>query len=62
MGLRQARTYEDLLGDALMRLLGQGMNTLEAFVSGLNELNVHGPNGAKWTVELLAVELKRLGA
>jgi hypothetical protein len=61
MGLMPAKSYEDLLGDGLQALMVKGVNTLEGMASGLNELNVHGPNGQKWTPELLEAELARLG-
>jgi len=61
MGLTPTKSYEDLLGDALESLIGKGVDGLDAFAEGLNGLNVCGPAGEKWTVELLASELKRLG-
>ncbi len=61
MGLTLARSYEDLLADGLEACLGKGVDSVEGFVEGLNEANIHGPNGSKWTVELLAAELRRLG-
>ena len=61
MGLTPTRSYEDLLVDGLETLLGRGIDTLEGFGQGLNELNIHGPRGENWTTELLARELKRLG-
>jgi recombinase-like protein len=62
MGLAPTKSYEDLLGDGLEGLLQRGVNTPEGFAAGLNEANVHGPKGEKWTVDLLLAELARLGA
>lgn len=56
------KSYEDQLGDGIEHLLAKGVDTLPGMVAGLNEINVHGPNGEAWTEELLAAELKRLGA
>jgi hypothetical protein len=61
MGLAPTKSYEDLLGDGFEALLQKGVNTPEGFVAGLNEKNVHGPKGEKWTVDLLLAELARLG-
>jgi hypothetical protein len=62
MGLAPTRSYEDLLGDGLEALLRNGVNAPEAFAAGLNEANIHGPKGEKWTAELFLAELARLGA
>jgi hypothetical protein len=62
MGLAPTRSYENLLGDGLEALLQKGVNTPEGFASGLNDANVHGPKGEKWTAALLLAELERLGA
>jgi hypothetical protein len=62
MGLAPTRSYEDLLGDGLEALLRNGVNAPEAFAAGLNEANIHGPKGEKWTAELFLAEIARLGA
>jgi hypothetical protein len=62
MGLAPTKSYEDLLGDGLEALLQKGINTPDEFAAGLNEANVHGPKGEKWTVDLLLAEMARLGA
>ena len=62
MGLAPTRSYEDLLGDALETLLQRRVDSPQGFVAGLNEANVHGPKGEKWTVELWLAEIARLGA
>ena len=54
--------YQDRLGDALEKLLGAGADDLDALSSGLNVLGLAMPDGAAWTSESLAAELKRLGA
>ena len=61
MAMPPNTSYDDLLGDGLQAVLGQGAETLAEIVKGLNEINVHGPNGESWTEGLLAAELKRLG-
>lgn len=62
MGLTPTKPYEDLLADGIEALLGEGTTTLEGLVAGLNARNVHAPDGRRWTPELLAQELARLGA
>lgn len=61
MGLGPTKSYEDLLGDGLEAVLAGGADSLEEIAKGLNELNVHGPDGMKWTETLLASEFRRLG-
>jgi len=61
MALGSHKPYEDALGDGLEAVLAKGAATLDAIAAGLNEMNVHGPNGEKWTEALLAAEFKRLG-
>lgn len=60
MGLIPTKSYEDLLGDALETLVAKGIDELEGFALGLNELHLCGPRGERWTPELLAAELARL--
>jgi hypothetical protein len=62
MGLITDRSYEDILCDAFEALLKEGVRTAEGFVAGLNERNIHGPKGQKWTMELFVAEMGRLGA
>jgi hypothetical protein len=62
MGLAPTKSYEDLLGDGLEALLQKGINTPEGCAAGLNDANIHGPKGEKWTVDLLLAEMARLGA
>jgi hypothetical protein len=54
------KPYEDLLGDALEKLLGGGADDLAALSSGLNEAGIASPDGAPWSGERLAAELRRL--
>ena len=60
MGLTPAKEYEDALGDGLEALARAGKTSLSEIVAGLNELNVHGPNGQSWTEALLKSEFARL--
>lgn len=60
MGLISDRPYEDLFADALEALKAKGVDELEDFAKGLNEMNVHGPKGELWTATRLASELRRL--
>ena len=53
-------TYRDRLGDGLERLLGDGADTIEALVSGLNELGVTARTGESWTAATFQAELHRL--
>jgi len=55
-------SYEDRLGDALEKLLGEGADDLDALASGLNGLGLVPPGGATWTAAILEAEFKRLGA
>lgn len=55
------QAYRDALGDGLEIVLGGGADTLAAIADGLNARNVHGPRGQRWTDELLAAELERIG-
>ena len=55
-------SYEDRLGDALEKLLGEGADDLDALASGLNGLSLVPPEGSAWTAASLEAEFKRLGA
>jgi hypothetical protein len=54
--------YEDKLGDALEKLLGDGADDLDALASGLNKLGFAPRDGASWTAAILEAEFKRLAA
>jgi hypothetical protein len=60
MGLSPTKSYEDLLGDGLEVVLRKGATALAEIVAGLNELNVQGPQGERWTESLLKSELRQL--
>ncbi len=62
MGLTLTKSYEDLLADAIEATMATAGDDIERLAAALNERSVHGPNGELWTAELLAAELKRLGA
>ena len=55
-------SYEDRLGDALEKLLGEGADDLKNLASGLNGLGLAPPEGPAWTADILESEFKRLGA
>jgi hypothetical protein len=55
------QTYEDRLGDALEKLLGDGANDLDALCLGLNTLGIVSPAGKPWNTDSLAAEFRRLG-
>jgi hypothetical protein len=55
------KAYRDRLGDGLEAVLGAGAEKLAEIVEGLNERNVPGPKGLRWSEELLVAELERLG-
>lgn len=57
-----ADSYEERLGDALETVLRRGADDLAALSAGLNELGIRSPDGAPWTADSLATELRRLGA
>jgi len=56
------KAYRDTLADGLEAALGDGAEELSDIVQGLNDRNVPGPQGFRWTEELLTTELRRLGA
>jgi hypothetical protein len=63
----QARTraqtpYEELLGDAIERAFGAGIDTLPALVSHLNETGPSAENGQPWTEASFQAVMARLGA
>ena len=55
------KSYEDRLGDGLEFVLSNGADSLKSIAGGLNEINVSGPRGERWDIDLLASELSRLG-
>lgn len=61
MGLVQNKSFEDLLADGLETAMQTGAKTLEDYVASLNQQNVRGPNGQRWSAELLSEVLADLG-
>lgn len=54
--------YENALGDALERILGAGVETLDGIVAQLDAAGLRAPDGSPWTAQAFAAELRRLGA
>ncbi len=52
--------YRDRLGDGLEKLLGEGADSLEELVTGLNGLGVTSRTGEPWTTAKLELEFQRL--
>ena len=59
---RAPSDYENLLGDALEASFAAGIHELAGIAAKLEHDCVPAPDGQPWTAELLAKELKRLGA
>ncbi|MDB5728108.1 MAG: hypothetical protein JWQ00_1313 [Noviherbaspirillum sp.] len=55
------KNYEDMLGDALEKLLGDGVQDLDGLAAGLNAMQVNAQSGGAWNAQSLAEEFKRLG-
>ena len=53
--------YEAALTDALEEMFDGGVETLPDIVAGLNERNIHAPDGSPWMEETFQTEIKRLG-
>lgn len=60
MGLVQSKSFEDLLADGLETAMQGGAKTLEDYVASLNQLKVRGPNGQRWSAQLLSEVLAHL--
>jgi hypothetical protein len=58
---RAQTPYEDLLGDAIERAFGAGVDTLAALVDKLNETGPAADNGQPWTEASLEQTMARLG-
>ena len=54
--------YEQTLCDALERLFGEGVDTLDQLVAGLNSSGIAHPDGGEWTVANYESAMARLGA
>jgi hypothetical protein len=62
MSTTDTQSYEDMLGDALEKLLSEGAVSLEQLADGLNKLGPLPGKDAAWTPESLQRELARLAA
>lgn len=58
---RTPTTYEDLLGDAIERAFGAGVQTLPELVAHLNRSGPAGENGEAWTEDSFQALMARLG-
>lgn len=54
--------YENHLGDALEKILGEGIHDLSGIVAHLNQMRVYAPTGRAWSEESFCAEMTRLGA
>lgn len=54
--------YENALGDALEQVFGNGAETLEQVVAGLNAMACRASDGQPWTPASFEAEMARLGA
>ena len=59
---RTPTPYEDLLGDAIERAFGAGVDTLPALVAQLNETGPAAENGQPWTEASFEQAMAVLGA
>lgn len=59
---REPTDYENLLGDALEKAFGAGVQDLDGICAALTKDCVPSPGGKPWTPALLESELKRLAA
>ncbi|MDB5535076.1 MAG: hypothetical protein JWO28_3391 [Hyphomicrobiales bacterium] len=62
MSTTDTQSYEDMLGDALEKLLSEGAGSLEQLADGLNKLGPLPASEPVWTPESLQRELARLAA
>lgn len=60
--LRTQTPYEELLGDAIERAFGAGIDTLPALVAQLNETGPSAENGQPWTEASFERAMATLGA
>ncbi len=54
--------YENALGDALVQVFGEGAESLDEVVAGLNRIGLRMPDGGPWTPAGFEAEFHRLGA
>ncbi|MFT3812019.1 MAG: hypothetical protein QM740_01445 [Acidovorax sp.] len=58
---RPATLFEDLLGDAIERAFGEGVQTLPELVAAINRSGPAGENGEPWTEQSFQALMARLG-
>ena len=58
---RAATVFEDLLGDAIERAFGEGVQTLPELVAYINRSGPAGESGEAWTEENFQALMARLG-
>ena len=58
---RPPTLFEDLLGDAIERAFGEGVQTLPELVACLNRSGPAGERGEAWTEESFQALMARLG-
>ena len=58
---RASTVFEDLLGDAIERAFGDGVQTLPELVAYINRSGPGGENGEAWTEESFQALMARLG-
>jgi hypothetical protein len=58
---RAATVFEELLGDAIERAFGNGVQTLPELVAELNRSGPAGENGQAWTEHSFQALMARLG-
>jgi len=59
---RVQTVFEDLLGDAIERAFGDGVDTLPALVAYLNRTGPAGENSEPWTEQSFQALMARLGS
>ena len=57
---RPPTTFEDLLGDAIERAFGSGVETLHELVACLNRSGPAAEHGAQWTPDNFQALMQRL--
>ena len=54
--------YENALGDALERILADGVHDLPGICGRLNEIGVKAADGSAWTESVFQAQMKRFGS
>jgi hypothetical protein len=60
MSTTDTQSYEDMLGDALEKLLSEGAVSLEDLADGLNKIGLSLQSEGAWTADSLQRELAKL--